>query len=391
MGIQKLQIRGYRSLNDVTWEPRRLNVLIGPNGAGKTNLLRALAVLQRSAQGELNPEVQRQGGLPTLLWDGQAPSLSLGVKTDPVGQGRDSVKEALTYELQLGRFGSSWRIERELLGNYYLKDLGQKTEPKKFLERRPGHAVTFDFREHGLTAHEGDLADDAPLLSRASQNPVIGAFREGVASWSLCHDIRTDMGAPLRQPTEARSEERLISDGQNLVPVLHTLYTSNRDFERAVDQALRAAFGQDYERLVFPPTQDKKVQLRMRWRSLRTEQPLAHLSEGTLRFLLLIALFASPSPGDLIAVDEPEAHLHPGMLSIIALLASMASQRTQVVLTTQSPRLLEAFPKEANPSVTVVECVEGQTRLTPLEGEELRRWLERFKSGTRPEGLGTGA
>jgi predicted ATPase len=176
-------------------------------------------------------------------------------------------------------------------------------------------------------------------------------------------------------------EDRVAADGQNLIPVLHTLYTGNRDFKRALDAAMRAAFGSDYEELVFPPAADQRIQLRLRWRSLRTEQSAANLSDGTLRFLLLVAIFASPNPGDLIALDEPETGLHPSMLPIIAELAAEAAQRTQVILSTHSADLLDAFSDVALPTTTVTSIVEGETRLSVLDGEELRRWTEQYRLG----------
>src|ERR1044071_7205086 len=99
--IQKLQIKGFRSIRDVTWEPGKLNVVIGPNGSGKSNLLRALSLLQKSAQGELADTVLAQGGIAPLLWDGQEQELGWVVKTDPVGPNLDLERDALTYELLL--------------------------------------------------------------------------------------------------------------------------------------------------------------------------------------------------------------------------------------------------------------------------------------------------
>ncbi|WP_437324387.1 AAA family ATPase [Sorangium sp. So ce381] len=385
MGIQKLSIAGFRSLRDVTWQPGRLNVVIGPNGSGKSNLLRALAVLQRSALGELPQEVLRWGGIGPLLWDGSAQEISWTVKTDPLGEARDRVKEALTYELRLRRLGgtSAYRIEHEQLANYHLKDIGQKAEPKKFLERRPGHAVMFDARERKLAAHDGSVPDDQTLLSLLAgpfgSAQVLG-FRDVLSGWSIYHDVHVDQQAPLRQAAVARMERRIAADGQNLIPVLHTLYTGSRDFKRVVDDAMRAAFGQDYEELVFPPAADQRVQLRVRWRSLRTEQSAADLSDGTVRFLLLVAILASPSPADFIAIDEPEVGLHPSMLPIVAELAVDAAERSQVVFTTHSDQLLDAFAGEP-PVTTVARWQDGETRLSIVDGDELRRWLDQYTLG----------
>jgi len=383
--IQRLQIKGFRSLRDVAWAPGSLNVIIGPNGSGKSNLLRALSLLQQSAQGGLAEAILRQGGIGPLLWDGQVQELSWSVKTDPVSPNLDEEREALTYELRLRQLGatSAYRIEYELLGNYYRRDRGEKSEPYKFLERRPGHAVTFDVQEHGLAAHEGSVPDDQSLLSLVAGpfgNPIVLAFRDRLASWGIYHDLHVDQKAPLRQPAVARLEKRVAADGQNLIPALHTLYSSSRDFKSDVDQAMRAAFGDDFEDLTFPPAADQRVQMRLRWRSLKSAQSAADLSDGTIRFLLLLAILANPEPESLIAIDEPEVGLHPGMLPIVAEFAREAARRTQVILTTHSPQFLDAFRQEP-PTTTVAHWVDGETRLSVVDGEELARWLEEYSLG----------
>ncbi len=123
-----------------------------------------------------------------------------------------------------------------------------------------------------------------------------------------------------------RREVYLGADGQNLVSVLHTLYSMDRDFKNEVNMAMRTAFSDDFDEIVFPPAADQRIQLRLRWRSLEREQSAADLSDGTLRFLFLLAALANPSPPPLIAIDEPETGLHPSMLPIIAEYARDAAQ-----------------------------------------------------------------
>jgi predicted ATPase len=385
MGLQKLQIRGFRSLKDLTWEPGKLNVVIGPNGSGKSNLLRAIALLQQSATGELPNAVLRQGGIAPLLWDGAVTEMSWKIKTDPVTPGRDSARNALTYELVLRRLGetSAYRVEQERLANYYRVEAGQAAEPFKFLERDPRHAVVFDQQEHALAAHEGSVPDDQMLLSLFGGpfgNPVVLSFRDHLASWAVYHDVHVDQQAPIRQATVARLEKRVAPDGQNLIRVMHTLYSGDREFKKSLDAAMRAAFGTDFEELVFPPAADQQIQLRLRWKTLRREQSALDLSDGTIRFLLLFAILASPNTGDLIAIDEPEAGLHPAMLPIIAELAVDAARRAQIILTTHSPEFLDAFSQEP-PTTTVAQWTDGESHLSIIDGEELRRWLRKYRLG----------
>lgn len=386
MRILKLEVEGFRSLKSVTWEPGRLNVLIGPNGSGKSNLLRVLEILTTAASGGLGKYVQREGGMERLVWDGDAKELHFRIKMSPSDVSRDEKKDSLTYDLALARIGnsSSFRVRSELLGNYSRVENGDRPEPFKLLERTPHNAVIFDHQEKALVANEDKLNEEETLLSVASgpvsTNKYIDEIQSDISRWAVYEDIHTNRDAKIRQAAVTRNETRVEPDGQNLVPVLHTLYTSNRQFKDEFNTAMRAAFGDDFEELVFPPAADQRVQLRVRWRSLQREQSAADLSDGTLRFLFLIALFANPDPPPIIAVDEPETGLHPSMLPIVAEYARDASLRAQVILTTHSPELLDAFGRET-PTTTVVEWRDGETKLRVISGEDLEYWMKQYTLG----------
>jgi len=386
MKMLNLHIKGFRSLKDVSWSPGDLNVVIGPNGTGKSNLLRMLELISVSAHGRLGKHIQNSGGMDPLVWDGSAGAISFRIKATPVDPNRSIERDSLTYSLELSRIGktSAFRVGSELLGNYYRMDHGEVAQPFKFLERDGLRARVFDDNEKGLTAPEESVSEEESLLSLAAGpftlNPHIPPFRAQLAAWSVYHDVHVDLDAPIRQPAIARSERRVDPDGQNLVPVLHTLYTGDRDFKKDIDSAMRAAFGGDYEELVFPPAADQRVQLRVRWSSLRREQSAADLSDGTLRFLFLLTALASPSAAPVIAIDEPETGLHPSMLPIVAEYAVEAAEHSQVILTTHSPQFLDAFD-DTRPTTTVAKWVDGETVLKVVDGQALERWLEAYSLG----------
>jgi len=180
----------------------------------------------------------------------------------------------------------------------------------------------------------------------------------------------------------ARSGTQVAPDGQNLVTVLHTLYQTDRDFKQELNAAMKGAFGEEFEELIFPPAAEQRIQLGVRWRSLRHGQAAADLSDGTLRFLFLLAILANPNPPPLIAIDEPETGLHPSMLRIIAEYAADASRRAQVILTTHSPALLDAFRGiRPQPSIAVLEWVGGRTDLSIRTEEELEHWMRHYTLG----------
>jgi|ADurb_Total_1113_FD_contig_71_1030840_length_2614_multi_2_in_0_out_0_2 predicted ATPase len=382
MKIKKLYIEGFRSLRQISWRPGDLNVIIGPNGTGKSNLLRFLELIAVSSQGRLGKHIQSLGGMDPIVWDGIATSISFCLETEPVG----SELGPEHYELELARLGSgsSYKIGKELLINSY--KLGEKIErnPFKFLERISTSAVFFDETQRTFVTPEEFISDEESLLSLAAgpfiNNRFIPPFQRELASIAVYHDLHTNKDAPIRQPAIARLEKRVDPDGQNLISVMHTLYTGDRNFKRDINAAMQAAFGDDFEELVFPPASDQRIQLRVRWKSLKREQSAGELSDGTLRFLFLLTVLASPSPAPIIAIDEPETGLHPSMLPLVAEYAADAATRSQVILTTHSPQLLDAF-RETEPTATVVKWENGETILQTLHGEELGYWLKKFSLG----------
>ena len=383
MKIEQLDIEGFRSLKKVSWVPGDLNVVIGPNGTGKSNLLRFLQLIAISAQGRLGKHIQSLGGMDPIVWDGSAAAIQFSMKTAPVG---DELGPEY-YELALGRLGSgsSYKIEKEFLANYHKVRGKKEVNPFKFLERVGSSAVFFDEKKHKFSTPEEFISEEESLLSIASgpftKNHYIPPFQKELAAIAVYHDLHTNKDAVIRQPAIARLEKRVDPDGQNLISVLHTLYTGDRDFKKDINAAMQAAFGDDFDELVFPPAADQKIQLRIRWKSLRREQSAADLSDGTLRFLFLLTVLASPSPAPVVAIDEPETGLHPSMLPIVAEYAADAATRSQVIMTTHSPQFLDAF-KEVRPTTTVAKWENGETTLHTLSDEKLAYWLKEYSLGT---------
>lgn len=383
MKILDLHVQGFRSLKDVTWKPGDLNIIIGPNGTGKSNLLRLLEMLSVSAQGRLGQFVQNAGGMQSLVWDGRSGGIAAYVRTSHPTEIPDLEPEVLSYELLLHRLGASnYEIAEERLRTD--AETGEQAEASKIIERHLLSAHVLHTSGRSLSVHKTKILENETLLSQAtglfSPNQALADFRNQVAEWAVYHDMRVDQDAPVRAPAVARVEKRVAQDGQNLINVLHTLYTGDRDFKREVNLAMQAAFGDEFEELVFPPAADQRVQLRIRWKSLRSEQSAADLSDGTLRFLFLLAVLASPSAAPLIAIDEPETGLHPSMFPIIAEYAAEAAQRSQVILTTHSPAMLDAF-KDTIPTTTVALWEGGQTVLRTLEGDTLEEWVKNYSLG----------
>jgi predicted ATPase len=388
--VKEVTIRGFRTLKDATWKPGRLNVVIGQNGSGKSNLLWALKLLQESARGRLRDSILAEGGFGQLLWNHEAPELAWSLTLGISLPGSHSYQ--LTYELLLQPQGyqGDFNVARELLTE------SADRKPCTLLVRDAQHMELWDGQKLApIPSKAVEVPGRAPGPPVPVQETLLsstwgtGSGAE-VCCWLLrlfgiYHDMVTHRGAKVREAVVTRVENVLDSDGQNLAAALHTLYTNSRDFKRTLDDAMRAAFGKEFESLAFPPAADQKVQLAVQWRSLKKPVSAAYLSDGTLRFLMLAAVLAnSEAPRailPLIAIDEPETGLHPGMFRIIAELAAEAAKRATVVFTTHSAEFLNAFSADQAPTVTVAELIDGQTHLRVKDGDELKRWLKDFRLG----------
>ncbi|MCK5271905.1 MAG: AAA family ATPase [Sedimentisphaerales bacterium] len=382
MKILNLRVEGFRSLKSVDWSPGDLNVVIGPNAGGKSNLLQLLKMIAASARGKLSKFVKRQGGMQPLVWDGKAETIQIELETSIPYAGRVKEDKDSKFIIQLERLGktSSYKINTEELSMFYVQKENEEKPQFKQWVRQASLQTVLDELEHNVTDSYSENESLLTLIIPPRRNRWFTDYKKNLSSWSIYSEFNTGRDAPVRQAVVTSYDKHIEPDGQNLVAVLHTLYEENRDFKNEIDSAMRAAFGDDFEELSFPPAADGRTQLRIRWKSLTTGQSAANLSDGTLRFLYLLTILANPDPPALIAIDEPETGLHPSMLSIIAEYAAEAARNTQVIFTTHSAEMLNAF-SETRPTVTVCEWHDGQTELHVLAGEKLDYWLGKYSLG----------
>ncbi len=369
---------------EIIWRPGRLNLLVGPNGSGKSNLLRLLELISNVAQGKLAAALKESGGIIPLLWDHRATSFGWKLRIDPVDSGRDRVKDAITLEFELENIPhtSSYQIVKDSLGNWVKFDQGLEKSPYGIYQRDARRARVYDQQARKLVRFDEPDPNESLLaqISDPRTNPIPTHTRRFLEGWRIYHDVHVERGSAMRSPVTTQYVKLVEPDGSNLVSVLHTLYTSDREFKRRIDEGMRAGFGDQFEELVFQPAAAQQIQLAVQWRSSKGPHAGQDLSDGTLRFLFLLTVLASPEPATLIAIDEPEVGLHPSMLPIIAEYAVEAAERTQVVLTSHSPIFLDAFSRVPS-EVTLLHWEDGGSRLFPLTPEALMKWLERYRLG----------
>jgi predicted ATPase len=188
-------------------------------------------------------------------------------------------------------------------------------------------------------------------------------------NWSL------GPGAALRKEQSATGRnDFLVDGGENLALVLSKI-------KAHVKKELRAGLEQLYEGVIDLDlvVSEGSVQLFLEEEGGR-QIPATRLSDGSLRYLCLLAILLHPTPPPVVAIEEPELGLHPDVLPYVGELLSTASQRTQLFVTTHSQIIVDALGEQAE-SVIVCERTDGVSRFQRLNQDHLKEWLEKFSLG----------
>lgn len=342
-----------------------LNVLIGPNGSGKSNFLEVFEILRalpRNAEDRSNilELLSKGGGIEQWIWNSNKRSqIFISVIT--------LINDNPVFE-HMFTLDQSY-IDQEYINNIFQKDVSNLYK-KVF-----GASSTFDLKTKKL-----EPVEDAPhllsILSQRSGNKQIGMLANQYESIRLYREWPFGRNTVLRapQPSDQRNN-RLESDFSNLGMVLSRL-RKDPITKRALITGLQELYEglTDFEVIIEGGT----VQI------FFTEGdysiPATRLSDGSLRYLCLLAILLDPTPPPLICIEEPELGLHPDIMPQIADLLINASKRTQLVVTTHSDVLIDALSEQPE-SVLVCEKHEGQTHIKRLDKDEIGHWLKDYRLG----------
>jgi predicted ATPase len=204
----------------------------------------------------------------------------------------------------------------------------------------------------------------------ARRYPDLQVMRAHFTGWRFYHHFRSDPESPLRQPRPGTRTPRLAGDGHDLAPALQTIREIGD--ERALADAINRL--QPGARLEVADVDGQgSLDVRLHTPGLLRPVTSRELSDGTLRYLALVAALLSPRPAPLLAFNEPESSLHPDMLPALAGLFVQAAERSQVWVTTHSEALTEALTRASGRKPLRLELVDGATRIVgqSLTGEVL--------------------
>jgi len=105
------------------------------------------------------------------------------------------------------------------------------------------------------------------------------------------------------------------------------------------------------------------------------------MSDGTLKFLSLLAALFNPNPPPLICIEEPDLGLHPDALQLVAEALVEASESTQLVVTTHSEALVDALTDRPESVLVCERDFDNGTQMNRLSKADLKEWLDRYSLG----------
>lgn len=182
--------------------------------------------------------------------------------------------------------------------------------------------------------------------------------------------------APFRQPqsTDVRPTP-LREDFSNLGMFLNRLRQDPRTKARLLEHLTDAYEGLNDFELNF---EGGTVQVFFTEGDLAV--PATRLSDGSMKYLCLLAILLNPQPPPIICIEEPEIGMHPDLLPKIADLLVESSHKCQLIVTTHSEILVSALTDKPE-SVIVCEKHAGNSSMARLDKQDLLGWVENYGLG----------
>ncbi|HLP57791.1 MAG TPA: AAA family ATPase [Candidatus Deferrimicrobium sp.] len=359
--LAKIEIKGYKSIDSEgqSIEFGDVTVLLGANGAGKSNLVSFFKLLNYMTSGNLQKFIGQEGYAESLL--------HYGAKTTPVISAKLKFEDETntdTYDFTLAHASGDTLIFTQ--------------ENVTWRQRQHQNQKPFEINL-GAGHNESKLPERARSAQVEKESEYCKIVLNQLHSCRVYQFHDTSKLARIRNYGYIGDNEYLRDDAGNLAAFLYAMQ-NKKEWEKYYQRIVR------HIRMIFPqfgefilkPSPLNDNQIRLDWTEKDNDYRFGphQLSDGGLRFMAMATLLLQPPeliPGAIL-IDEPELGLHPVAISALAGMMHSASEYSQVIVATQSPRLIDEF--EAN-VITVVERDEKTKRslFKKLDEEELKEWL----------------
>lgn len=337
--IESLRVENYRALRQVEFDKLTpMTVLLGPNGSGKSTVFDVFNFLSECFQFGLRHAWDRRGRGKELKTRGSSGPIVFDLK---YREHRDM--PVITYHLAIDEGNKGPEVVEEWLQ----WRRGTRGRPFRFLEfaRGEGSAVSGEMPDEDDKRIPQKLRSPdliaVSTLGQFSDHPRVAALREFITDWYVSY-LSIDQ---TRSQPEAGPQERLSKGGENLPNVIQYLKEQHPDRLEKIFEVLRQRIPR-LERVEAEPMPDGRLLLQIK--DAPFEQPVLSrfASDGTMKLLAYLTVLYDPEPPRFIGIEEPENFLHPKLLPELAEECRAAAERSQLLITSHSPFLLNAMRPE---------------------------------------------
>ena len=365
--LKKITVHGFKSIERQTIELGALNVLIGANGSGKSNLLSALSFFRASALGNQDALVKQLGGADRLLYHGKKTTKSCFFSCEEAEFSYEQTLIPVAGDrLAVAKEGLSI-LESEVEWSDGGSDIDNLEEQLRDEEKQ----------------HLSDLVAQGELTGDEAeeQRGEFPSAKQHIEGWRMYHLHDTTATAAVKSTCNVDDNRYLREDASNLAAYLYWLKLKQPSEYRRVVSIIQLAIPY-FEDFVLEPLRRNDRTIRLEWKQRNSDAyfDADSLSDGSLRFVGLATLLNQPkwAMPRLIVIDEPELGLHPLAIRLLAEMLDAASEKTQILVATQSVTLLDNFPIEQ----VIVADHDGRGSLfRRLKADDYQMWLESFSVG----------
>lgn len=351
--LDRIQVKGFKSIRELDLELGALNVLIGANGSGKSNLIQVFELLNYIVNEQLQYYLGQIGSANNLLHFGS------------------KITKEMRFRLHFGQNG-------------YSAFLGITTDDRLFFSKEECyfHDKIRYPNPFWITLGEGNNESNLSKESSAYSRRVTADYViRDLKSWKIYQFHDTSKSAKIKQTQDLADNRVLRADGSNLAPFLYYLKQKQSAYYNQIVQTIQlvAPFFDDF---VLEPSRLNPDKIRLEWREKDsppdTYFDASMLSDGTLRFMSLATLLLQPDLPSTILIDEPELGLHPFAITILVGLLRSASTQTQVIVATQSTPLVNQLDPQ---DIIIVDRIDGQSTFKRPNPDEIDIWMEDYGLG----------
>lgn len=369
--LNKIGINNYKSLKRVEVPLGPLTVLVGPNNAGKSNIRDCFRFLQDLLD-KREGAVSYRGGFHRIIHNGDLKERIRFVLSGTSGIHTDvdynyalelSGRDYTNYEITLERLFAQPHLFNGVrwVSGAHAK-LGINGRALLEFPNKDGQAEIF--APDGTALGGGGQDKRSSYLSwwnDMNLYPIVGEFAQDIKNWGF-NKIEP---SSFKQPVQIIKQLRLSGDGSNTASVLHLIHSEYPDAFRQIEEYLKIAVPElDELRTELSEGGFGHTYIAIKEKGLRDSIPSLNMSDGTLKLIALMVILLNPKPSPLICIEEPENYLHPGLMEFLAHVLKQASDKTQVLVTTHSPYLLNYLNPE---NVLIVTKKDGATQVRPMK------------------------